>query len=223
MTDYVHLASAAACGRQCAAHSSRFRQRLAVAFLCQLKCATRLIDFLTADVFFHALKTLVFAFGLFHLPFQRRGFCLGGGMAIALQADFRIASDDARFGIPASKLGRIYSYDLIAKLISLIGESEARMMLLLGEPMNAAEALRITALRAEAARLGAGSTVATSEDAPLGSDLAGRSALDARIGAEQLRRSERTCDGHCRQRIEVGESRPVAGQCSACAPRGAGR
>lgn len=74
---------------------------------------------------------------------QIEGFCLGGGMAIALQADFRIASDDARFGIPASKLGRSYSYDLIAKLISLVGESEARMMLLLGEPMNASEALRV--------------------------------------------------------------------------------
>lgn len=74
---------------------------------------------------------------------QVEGFCLGGGMAIALQADFRIASDDARFGIPAAKLGLAYSHDLMARLIGLVGEAEARVLLLLGEPIDATEALRI--------------------------------------------------------------------------------
>lgn len=74
---------------------------------------------------------------------QIEGFCLGGGMAIALLADMRIAADDARFGIPASKLGRAYNYDLVARLVGLVGEAEARMLLLLGEPIDAAEALRI--------------------------------------------------------------------------------
>ena len=53
---------------------------------------------------------------------------------------------------------------------------------------------------------------------------AARDRGSARRSAELSRSGEpeeRTCDGHCRQRIEVGESRPVAGQCSAIAPRGA--
>ena len=37
-----------------------------------------------------------------------------------------------------------------------------------------------------------------------------------RAAAADFSGNKRTCDGHCRQRIEVGESRPVAGQCSIC-------
>src|SRR5438046_6716864 len=39
-----------------------------------------------------------------------RGFCLGGGMQVAMLADIRIAAEDSQFGIPAAKLGIAYGY-----------------------------------------------------------------------------------------------------------------
>jgi enoyl-CoA hydratase len=40
-----------------------------------------------------------------------RGFCLGGGMQVAMLTDIRIAAADSQFGIPAAKLGIAYGYD----------------------------------------------------------------------------------------------------------------
>src|ERR1700754_776632 len=40
-----------------------------------------------------------------------RGFCLGGGMQVAMFCDMRFAAEDSRFGIPAAKLGIAYGYD----------------------------------------------------------------------------------------------------------------
>ena len=51
------------------------------------------------------------------------GYCVGGGVGIALNCDMRIASDDARFGIPAARLGLGYHYHGMEKLMSLIGPS----------------------------------------------------------------------------------------------------
>ena len=72
-----------------------------------------------------------------------QGFCLGGGLGIAMQADIRIAADDAAFGIPAAKLGIAYGFDMVRRLVSLVGQSHARMLLFSGERIDAAEALRI--------------------------------------------------------------------------------
>ncbi|HLH77162.1 MAG TPA: enoyl-CoA hydratase [Candidatus Binataceae bacterium] len=72
-----------------------------------------------------------------------RGFCLGGGLAIAMQADLRIASADSRLGIPAARLGLAYSLEAIARLISLVGPAHARMLLYSGRRIDAAEAARI--------------------------------------------------------------------------------
>ena len=49
------------------------------------------------------------------------GFCIGGGVSIAINCDLRIASDDARFGIPAARLGLGYHYKGMDKLMKLIG------------------------------------------------------------------------------------------------------
>lgn len=51
------------------------------------------------------------------------GYCIGGGVGIALSCDLRIASDDARFGIPAARLGLGYHYAGMEKLMGLIGPS----------------------------------------------------------------------------------------------------
>jgi enoyl-CoA hydratase len=51
------------------------------------------------------------------------GYCVGGGVGITLNCDMRIASDEARFGIPAARLGLGYHYHGMEKLMSLIGPS----------------------------------------------------------------------------------------------------
>jgi enoyl-CoA hydratase/carnithine racemase len=51
------------------------------------------------------------------------GYCVGGGVAIAIGCDMRIASDDARFGIPAARLGLGYHYSGMEQLMALIGPS----------------------------------------------------------------------------------------------------
>ena len=72
-----------------------------------------------------------------------RGYCLGGGLGIAMQADIRIAAVDSEFGIPAARLGIAYGYEMVRKLVSLVGPSHARMMLYTGTRINATEAERI--------------------------------------------------------------------------------
>jgi enoyl-CoA hydratase len=54
------------------------------------------------------------------------GFCVGGGVSIALNCDLRIAADDARFGIPAARLGLGYHYKGMEKLMHLIGPSNTK-------------------------------------------------------------------------------------------------
>ena len=72
-----------------------------------------------------------------------RGFCLGGGMQVAMLADIRFASDNSQFGIPAAKLGIAYGYDGLKNLVSLVGPSWARLIMYTGMRIDAAEAVRI--------------------------------------------------------------------------------
>jgi enoyl-CoA hydratase/carnithine racemase len=72
-----------------------------------------------------------------------RGFCLGGGMQVAMLTDMRFASDDSQFGIPAARLGIAYGYDGLRHLVSLVGPSWARLIMYTGMRIEAAEALRI--------------------------------------------------------------------------------
>jgi len=72
-----------------------------------------------------------------------RGFCLGGGMQVAMAADIRFASDNSQFGIPAAKLGIAYGYDGLRHLVSLVGPSWARLIMYTGMKIDAAEAVRI--------------------------------------------------------------------------------
>ncbi len=72
-----------------------------------------------------------------------RGFCLGGGLGIALQADLRIAAEDSEFGIPAARLGIAYSAAMVRQLVALVGPAHARMLLYTGARIDAREAQRI--------------------------------------------------------------------------------
>jgi enoyl-CoA hydratase/carnithine racemase len=51
------------------------------------------------------------------------GYCVGGGVSIAIGCDMRIAADDARFGVPAARLGLGYHYHGMEKLMKLVGPS----------------------------------------------------------------------------------------------------
>jgi enoyl-CoA hydratase/carnithine racemase len=72
-----------------------------------------------------------------------RGFCLGGGMQVAMSTDIRIAAEDSQFGIPAAKLGIAYGYDGLRNLVSLVGPSWARLIMYTGMRIGSAEAVRI--------------------------------------------------------------------------------
>jgi enoyl-CoA hydratase len=72
-----------------------------------------------------------------------RGFCLGGGMQLAMLADIRIAGVNSQFGIPAAKLGIAYGYEGLKHLVSLVGPSWARLLLFTGMRIGSAEAERI--------------------------------------------------------------------------------
>jgi enoyl-CoA hydratase len=71
------------------------------------------------------------------------GFALGGGCELALAADFRIASDSARFGLPEIKIGAFPGGGGTQRLTRLIGAAKAKEMILLGDPISAQEALAI--------------------------------------------------------------------------------
>jgi enoyl-CoA hydratase len=72
-----------------------------------------------------------------------RGFCLGGGLAIAMQTDLRIAAVDSEFGIPAARLSIAYAFDGLRNLVNLVGPAHARMILYTGKRIDAVEAERI--------------------------------------------------------------------------------
>jgi enoyl-CoA hydratase len=72
-----------------------------------------------------------------------RGFCLGGGMQVAMLTDMRIAAEDGQFGIPAAKLGIAYGYEGLRNLVSLVGPSQARLIMYTGNRIDSKEALRI--------------------------------------------------------------------------------
>src|ERR1700753_2347393 len=72
-----------------------------------------------------------------------RGFCLGGGLQIAMLTDMRFAAEDSQYGIPAAKLGIAYGFDGLKHLVSLVGPSQARLMMYTGARIGAAGAVRI--------------------------------------------------------------------------------
>ncbi|MCI0531277.1 MAG: enoyl-CoA hydratase-related protein [candidate division Zixibacteria bacterium] len=71
------------------------------------------------------------------------GFALGGGCEVAIACDIRIAADSAKLGQPEVNLGVIPGYGGTQRLPRLVGRGKAKEMILAGEAVDAAEALRI--------------------------------------------------------------------------------
>lgn len=71
------------------------------------------------------------------------GLCYGGGVSIALACDLRFAAAEARFAIPAVRLGLSYPMDAIERLVHVIGPAHAADLLLSGRAVDADEAKSI--------------------------------------------------------------------------------
>jgi enoyl-CoA hydratase len=69
-----------------------------------------------------------------------RGYCLGAGVNIANVCDVRIAGDDARFGIPAARMGLGYRASSMKNLVDVVGAAYAREIMLTARQFSAAEA-----------------------------------------------------------------------------------
>ena len=72
-----------------------------------------------------------------------RGYCIGGGLAIALNTNVRIATEQSKFGIPAAKLGLGYGFEAVKTLESIVGPSHAKDILFTARFLEAKEALSI--------------------------------------------------------------------------------
>ncbi|HXH11914.1 MAG TPA: enoyl-CoA hydratase [Alphaproteobacteria bacterium] len=72
-----------------------------------------------------------------------QGYCLGGGLAIALMCDLRFASEDSTFGIPAARLGVGYGAASVGMLQALVGPAYTREILFTGRRFSGEEALRM--------------------------------------------------------------------------------
>ncbi|MBT5140211.1 MAG: enoyl-CoA hydratase [Acidimicrobiaceae bacterium] len=71
------------------------------------------------------------------------GPCRGGGIAIALHADIRIAATDATFAVPPASLGLAYPIEATERLVSLVGPATAKSLLFTAQVLDAEAALRV--------------------------------------------------------------------------------
>jgi enoyl-CoA hydratase/carnithine racemase len=69
------------------------------------------------------------------------GFCLGGGLELALATDFRIADETAVLGFPEVELGILPSSGGTQRLARMLGPARAKELILLGDRLGAGEAL----------------------------------------------------------------------------------
>lgn len=74
---------------------------------------------------------------------QIRGFCVGGGMGLASCCDLRICSEDARFAVPAAKLGLGYGYPGVKRLMDIVGPSFTKEIFFTARLFDAMEAVEM--------------------------------------------------------------------------------
>jgi len=69
-----------------------------------------------------------------------RGYCIGGGLGLAVCCDLRVASDNSRFAVPAAKLGLGYSFGGLKRLIDIVGPAFAKEIFFTARQFDAEEA-----------------------------------------------------------------------------------
>lgn len=72
-----------------------------------------------------------------------RGYCIGGGVNVAMSCDLRIASRDAVFSIPAARLGLGYRYSALKNLVDLVGPGVAKDLFFTARRIQADEAREV--------------------------------------------------------------------------------
>jgi enoyl-CoA hydratase/carnithine racemase len=71
------------------------------------------------------------------------GYCMGGGLEVALACDLRYCGRSAQFGIPAARLGLAYNVEGHKRLLETVGHARAREIMFLGRRYGADEALQM--------------------------------------------------------------------------------
>ena len=74
---------------------------------------------------------------------QIRGLCVGGGLELSVMCDIRIATEDARFGVPIKRLGLVVAYPEMEGLLNLVGYANTMEILLEGRIFDSTNALRM--------------------------------------------------------------------------------
>jgi enoyl-CoA hydratase len=69
------------------------------------------------------------------------GYCMGGGLEVALACDLRYSGESGQFGIPAAKLGLAYNIEGHKRLLETAGHARAREIMFLGRRYDARQAL----------------------------------------------------------------------------------
>jgi enoyl-CoA hydratase len=70
-----------------------------------------------------------------------QGYCIGGGLGVALCCDLRFAANNSRFAIPAGRLGLGYKYDGVKRLVDVVGPAYAREIFYTARQFDAGEAI----------------------------------------------------------------------------------
>ncbi len=120
-----------------------------------------------------------------------RGYCVGGGAAIAMACDLRLATPDTQFGVPIARtLGNTLSMDNFARLVSLIGPSRTKELLFTARLLDAEEGRSIGLFNAivEADRL-------EERTFELAATIAQNAPLTVRAAKESVRRVLRATGG----------------------------
>ncbi len=71
------------------------------------------------------------------------GYCIGGGLAIALACDLRLSDDSASFALPPARLGLAYPQDGLHDLVAVVGAATAKEMIFTARRLKAPEAFRL--------------------------------------------------------------------------------
>jgi enoyl-CoA hydratase len=72
-----------------------------------------------------------------------KGYCIGGGVNVAISCDMRISTEDAVFSVPAARLGLGYRYSAMKNLVDLIGPGAAKDLFFTARRIDGAEAHRL--------------------------------------------------------------------------------
>jgi enoyl-CoA hydratase/carnithine racemase len=109
------------------------------------------------------------------------GYCLGGGLELALATDLRIADATAVLGLPEVALGIVPSSGGLTRLVRMLGTARARELVLLGKRIDAAEAWGL-GLVSEVTPAGK----ALDRALELAADLAGKPALALTVAKQAI-------------------------------------